>query len=461
MRFLFLTLGQLREPTSTAGSRAELADGSGTRPRTSPGRAVGAVAAARGAARAPDARRAAAAAAAGRRSRRRAARGSSAPTRCARCATSTAPTGRPTGRPEPRSAERTVRHFLALERVFDEVAPGRRRARGGLRDHPDRRAPHRRSSAASTSSSSSTRSSRGRCACTRTPCTRRSSPPRSARARAGRARRRSRRSSAEFTDADRPIRAYREPRVTRATLRDFARHVAVAADARPRQRVPAAGALRHELRCARRHARRVARRLYEPLDASERPFVYFPLHVTDDYKIKRVIPHCVDQAAIIELIADVAAAGHRPGAQGAPDVDRPQPARPAAAASRRENIRLVDPYTSSHELIRRVAGGRRHLVDRRARGAAARPAGADRRPAVLRGLRRDAGRGLVPRDPRQGAGAARVSSPTASARCSSCTRRCAAAIAGRPAAVDDSDDNARDVAASLDARGQPRAVAIR
>ena len=52
-----------------------------------------------------------------------------------------------------------------------------------------------------------------------------------------------------------------------------------------------------------------ARRLYRPLDAA-RPFVYFPLHVTDDYKIKRVIPHCVDQASIIEQVADALPHGH-------------------------------------------------------------------------------------------------------------------------------------------------------
>ena len=65
------------------------------------------------------------------------------------------------------------------------------------------------------------------------------------------------------------------------------------------------------------------RRYYRPVP-SGRPFVYFPLHVTDDYKIKRVIPHCVDQAALIEQVADYSAPGPRPGDQGAPAVDRAQ-----------------------------------------------------------------------------------------------------------------------------------------
>ena len=73
----------------------------------------------------------------------------------------------------------------------------------------------------------------------------------------------------------------------------------------------------------RRCARRAARPFYDRLGAG-RPFVYFPLHVTDDYKIKRIIPHCVDQASLVEQIADALPRGPRPRAQGAPDVDRPQ-----------------------------------------------------------------------------------------------------------------------------------------
>ena len=48
-----------------------------------------------------------------------------------------------------------------------------------------------------------------------------------------------------------------------------------------------------------------------PADSSSaRPFVYFPLHVVDDYKIKRVIPHCYDQASIIEHVADALPHGY-------------------------------------------------------------------------------------------------------------------------------------------------------
>ena len=56
-------------------------------------------------------------------------------------------------------------------------------------------------------------------------------------------------------------------------------------------------ALRDQLR-ARAGPRARSRAASTSRVPGERPFVYFPLHVTDDYKIKRVIPHCVDQAAI-------------------------------------------------------------------------------------------------------------------------------------------------------------------
>ena len=54
---------------------------------------------------------------------------------------------------------------------------------------------------------------------------------------------------------------------------------------------------------------RAARPFYDE-PQSARPIVYFPLHVTDDYKIKTVIPHCVDQASIVEQVADALPPGY-------------------------------------------------------------------------------------------------------------------------------------------------------
>ena len=97
-----------------------------------------------------------------------------------------------------------------------------------------------------------------------------------------------------------------------------------------------------------------AKALYEPLEASQRPFVYFPLHVTDDYKIKRVIPHCVDQAAIIELLAASLPQGIDLVLKEHPMSIGRNPLNLLRRLTRHENIRLVDPYTSSHELIQRA-----------------------------------------------------------------------------------------------------------
>ena len=158
---------------------------------------------------------------------------------------------------------------------------------------------------------------------------------------------------AAFIDRDRPIRAHRQPRVTSQTLRDFVTQVAVAstfdrANDYLRPQRFAKNYLRERTRAL------AARPLYEQLGESPRPFVYFPLHVTDDYKILRVIPHLVDQAAVIELIA-----ASLP--QGVDLVLKEHPLSIGrnrlsflARLRRHDNVRLVDPYTSSHELIRRA-----------------------------------------------------------------------------------------------------------
>jgi hypothetical protein len=157
---------------------------------------------------------------------------------------------------------------------------------------------------------------------------------------------------ASFTAANRPIREYRAATVTPSKLRDFARHIAVSLtqDAdneylRPDHYVR--NLFRERARAA------VARRLYEPLDATRR-FVYFPLHVVDDYKIKRVIPHCVDQASIIEQVADALPHGHELVLKEHPmSIGRNSTAL-LRRLKRIPNARLVDPYTSSHELMRRA-----------------------------------------------------------------------------------------------------------
>ena len=97
---------------------------------------------------------------------------------------------------------------------------------------------------------------------------------------------------------------------------------------------------------------RAARPFYDELPA--RPFVYFPLHVTDDYKIKRIIPHTVDQTSLVEQVADALPPGidvvlkEHPMSVGRNSINLLRRLR------ERPNVKLVGPYTSSHELIRRA-----------------------------------------------------------------------------------------------------------
>ena len=84
-----------------------------------------------------------------------------------------------------------------------------------------------------------------------------------------------------------------------------------------------------------------------------RPFVYFPLHVTDDYKIQRLVPHCVDQASLVEQVADALPQGHDLVLKEHPMSLGRNSIRLLRRLRQRPNVRLVEPYTSTHELIRR------------------------------------------------------------------------------------------------------------
>lgn len=99
---------------------------------------------------------------------------------------------------------------------------------------------------------------------------------------------------------------------------------------------------------------RAARTLYGRR-RTERPFVYFPLHVTDDYKIKAVIPHCVDQASIVEQLADALPPGYDLVLKEHPMSVGRNPLDFLARLRRRPNVRLLHPFESSHELVRDAA----------------------------------------------------------------------------------------------------------
>jgi capsule polysaccharide modification protein KpsS len=81
--------------------------------------------------------------------------------------------------------------------------------------------------------------------------------------------------------------------------------------------------------------------------------VYFPLHVTDDYKILKVIPHCVDQTSIVEQVADALPVGHDLVLKEHPMSVGRNSLRLLRRLRTRHNVRLVPPRTSTHEQIQR------------------------------------------------------------------------------------------------------------
>ncbi len=98
---------------------------------------------------------------------------------------------------------------------------------------------------------------------------------------------------------------------------------------------------------------RAARPFYDRLDPS-RPSVYFPLHVTDDYKIRRIIPHCEDQLSLVEQVADTLPPGIDLVLKEHPMSVGRNSLRLLRRLRARPNVRLVAPGHSSHDLIRRA-----------------------------------------------------------------------------------------------------------
>jgi hypothetical protein len=151
----------------------------------------------------------------------------------------------------------------------------------------------------------------------------------------------------EFTTRKRPIREHRRVPIEARRARVFAGHLA-----RKRQE-PDNDYLRTWTLLAQ-NARelvraRASRLLYDTMPS--RPFVYFPLHVTDDYKIKKIIPHCQDQASIVEQVADALPPGYDLVLKEHPMSVGRNTLSLLRRLKRRPNVRLVSPYVSSHELI--------------------------------------------------------------------------------------------------------------
>jgi Capsule polysaccharide biosynthesis protein len=159
---------------------------------------------------------------------------------------------------------------------------------------------------------------------------------------------------ARYKARNQPIRKYRTVPLGGDRIRAAARHFAVRAVwDRDNIYLTPASWLARDLRAKVRT--RTARRLYSS-GLPDGRFVYFPLQVTDDYKILRLRPHCVDQESLIkqvlrELPEDVELVIKEHPMW----IGRTSPAMLRDLA-RHPRIRLVDPYTSSLELIQRSAG---------------------------------------------------------------------------------------------------------
>ena len=152
-----------------------------------------------------------------------------------------------------------------------------------------------------------------------------------------------------FTKKAKPIRQYRGVRLDLGRLPTSARHIRerLTTDRDNPYLQPgkwAIGDAREKLRTI------AAKSLYDEVDP-KRKFVYFPLHVTDDYKIKRLIPHCVDQSALIEQVSEALPAGYDIVLKEHPMSIGRNSLGMLRRLRRRGNIRLVEPHTSSHELV--------------------------------------------------------------------------------------------------------------
>src|SRR4051794_14638356 len=153
----------------------------------------------------------------------------------------------------------------------------------------------------------------------------------------------------DFVGRGKPILPHRRVAVTARKLRDFARHVYVSRTQERENEYLKPGRFVRNYFEQKARAGRVSR-LYD--ERGQRPFFYFPLHVTDDFKIERAIPWCADQEYLIEQVSWALPQGYDLVLKEHPvSIGRNDPAM-LRRLTRIPNVRLVDPYTSSHDLIK-------------------------------------------------------------------------------------------------------------
>jgi hypothetical protein len=154
----------------------------------------------------------------------------------------------------------------------------------------------------------------------------------------------------EFVERSEPIRPLRRHKLTTRRLRRLAGYTVV--KLRERGESPYLRPGRWAVDFGREAVRaRVARLAYSDLEPG-RPYVYFPLHDTEDYKIKRVIPQFADQTPVVEGLAAALPRGYDLVLKEHPASVGQNRLELLRRLSRSENVRLVSPRTSSHDLIR-------------------------------------------------------------------------------------------------------------
>lgn len=152
-----------------------------------------------------------------------------------------------------------------------------------------------------------------------------------------------------FKACGEPIRKYRSLGVSRERVRRLAEYVSarVGEDAHNEYLRPGAWVLEHVTGTVRSFA---SRTLYQEPRPGRR-FVYFPLHVIDDYKIKGIIPHCRDQGSLVEQVAEALPPGYDLVVKEHPLSIGQNPLGLLRRLRRLPNVRLVDPRTNTHALI--------------------------------------------------------------------------------------------------------------
>jgi hypothetical protein len=155
----------------------------------------------------------------------------------------------------------------------------------------------------------------------------------------------------QFVARDEPIRRHRSfavtPRRLRRTLDDLAGLVVDRDNLYLRPFARLRAALAAPLRA------RAARRLYRT--PSGRPYVYFPLHDVEDYKIATLLPHLADQALVVERLAAALPEGYELVLKEHPQSIGSNPIGLLRRLAAPRNALLVAPRTSSHALIRGAA----------------------------------------------------------------------------------------------------------